>query len=192
MKIELIRYLSFDRQQLLPIAREGRTRFVNFPEQLKPHIKTWGDNPWYYNLTPDATEGQYYIFNERFENREPQPGKPNMFQGKVYLLVGPSNTSLAYYTARDFQHYKIGKLIGDETGGNLRDINGGQILFLTLPNSGIEIDFPVMGGFSTELLPNSGVVPDHQVEMSLQDFRNGIDPVMDKAFELIKKKAAPK
>ena len=192
MKIELFRYLSFDRQQLLPIAREGRTRFVNFPEQLKPHIKTWGDNPWYYNLTPDTTEGQYYIFNERFEKRKPQPAKLNMFQGKVYLLVGPSNTSLAYYTARDFQHYKIGKLIGDETGGNLRDINGGQILFLTLPNSGIEIDFPVMGGFSTELFPNSGVIPDHQVEMSLQDFRNGIDPVMDKAFDLIKKKAAPK
>lgn len=192
MKIELFRYLSFDRQEIPPTAREGRTRYVNFPEQLKPHIKTWGDNPWFYQLEPDRQTGHYYIFDERFENRKPLPTKPNMFQGKVYLLVGPSNTSLAFYTARDFQHYKIGALIGGETGGNLKDINGGQILFLTLPNSGIEIDFPVMGGFSKELLPNSGVIPDHEVEMSLHDFRHGIDPVMDKAYELIRIEEGPK
>lgn len=187
MKKILFTYLSFDREDIKPISREGRTRFTKFPESLKPYVKTWGDNPWYYNLEPDDTNGIYYIFNERMENRKPLPPRKEVFLGNVFLLIGPSNTSLAYYTARDFKHYKIGKLIGEETGGNMQGINGGQILFLVLPNSGIEIDFPVMGDFSKNKHPNSGVLSDYHVVTSLEDFRNGTDAVMDKVRVLIVK-----
>ena len=182
MKKELFSFLPLKNTE--PVTRAGRTRFEVFPEVLKPHIKTWGNNPWYYQLQPDAKEEPYYIFEESIKNRMPLPSKENAFSGNVFMLVGPLNTSLAFYTARDFQHYQIGKLIGEETGGNLKDINGGQILFLTLPNSGIEIDFPIMGGFTKENVPNSGVIPDIIVENTLEAFRQDEDEVMNKAFQL--------
>jgi len=32
--------------------REGRTRYVDFPKVLRPHVQTWGENPWYFALSP--------------------------------------------------------------------------------------------------------------------------------------------
>ncbi|WP_289644746.1 S41 family peptidase [Maribacter aestuarii] len=186
MKNELFSYLPFDREKVELFPREGRTRFLLFPEILKPHIKTWGENPWFYNLkNPDARDGVYYVFEEKRENRIPKPAKEAVFEGEVLLLTAPTNTSLAFYTARDFKQFAIGKIVGEETGGNQREINGGQIVFLTLPNSGIEIDFPVMGAFAKKEMPNSGVVPDYLVKTTASDFASDKDAQMQKAMELL-------
>ena len=167
MAIELFEYLA---PYNFNFEREGRTRYLTFPESLKPHIRTWGDKPWYYNLNPKnkkPTNG-YYIFEDNFsQKRKKSPKK--IFKGKSYLLTSAANTSLAFYTAYRFKYQNIGTVVGAETGGNLNDINGGQILFLTLPNSGIEIDFPVMGGFTTKTQPNTGVIPHIETEYSIQD-----------------------
>ena len=97
-----------------------------------------------------------------------------------------ANTSLAFYTAHRFKYQNIGKVIGQETGGNLNDINGGQIIFLTLPNSGIEVDFPVMGGFSTSSQPNTGVMPHIMLEYKMEDVIGKVDLEVQKALELIR------
>ena len=93
---------------------------------------------------------------------------------------------MAFYTAYRFKNQKIGKVIGQETGGNLNDINGGQIIFLTLPNSGIEIDFPVIGGFSTHNRPNTGVIPDIMFDYNIDDIVKQSDLEVKKTLELIK------
>ena len=167
MADELFSYLVQDN---FDFEREGRTRYVNFPESLKPYIKTWGDNPWYFDLNPevDTPKDGYYIFKENFLQK-PKNSSRKIFKGKSYLLTSSANTSLAYYVAHRFKYQNLGTVIGQETGGNLNDINGGQILFLTLPNTGIEIDFPVMGGFSLESRPNTGVVPHIKIEYEIQD-----------------------
>lgn len=185
MADELFSYLTQDDFQF---EREGRTRYVYFPETLKPHIRTWGDNPWYYNLNPKNPEPQdgYYIFKENFSS-QPSENTKEIYKGKSYLLISSANTSLAFYTAYRFKNQKIGNVIGRETGGNLNDINGGQIIFLTLPNSGIEIDFPVMGGFSITNQPNTGVQPDIMVEYDIDDVVNESDLELKKTLELIKK-----
>ena len=182
---ELFSYLTQDDFQF---EREGRTRYVNFPDQLKPHIRTWGDIPWYYELNPKNPEPQdgYYIFKENFLSQLSENTK-KIYKGKSYLLISSANTSLAFYTAYRFKNQKIGDIIGRETGGNLNDINGGQIIFLTLPNSGIEIDFPVMGGFSITNQPNTGVQPDIMVEYNSYDVINQSDLELKKTLELIKK-----
>lgn len=184
MANELFSYLTQDNFQF---EREGRTRYVNFPEVLKPHIRTWGDDPWYYYLNPKNPESQngYYIFKENFSS-QPSTTTKKIYKGKSYLLTSAANTSLAFYAAYRFKYQKIGKIIGRETGGNLNDINGGQIIFLTLPNSGIEIDFPVMGGFSTTNQPNTGVQPDIMVEYSIDDVINQSDMELEGTLELIK------
>lgn len=186
MAVELLGYLC---EELIPFEREGRTRYLNFPELLKPYIKTWGNNPWFYELNPKIKTpiNGYYIFKENFANTQNKSDK-EIYKGKTYLLVSSANTSLAFYTAYRFRTQKIGTLIGSETGGNLNDVNGGQIIFLTLPNSQVEIDFPVMGGFSTSPQANSGVVPDIKIDYTFNDIISQKDLELERVLKLIKDK----
>ncbi len=183
MAVELNGYLT-ERQP--DWEREGRSRYIEFPESLKPYIKTWGDNPWYFSLKPSEKEPMdgYYIFKDNFTPRK-RKNKKKIYQGQVFLLTSSANTSLAFYTANGFRKLGLGKIIGQETGGNLNDINGGQILFLTLPNSQIEIDFPIMGGFTSEPQADSGVVPDLVVSYTQEDLFKKTDKELEMVLEMI-------
>ncbi|MEL6561238.1 MAG: S41 family peptidase [Bacteroidota bacterium] len=167
----------------------GKSRYKDFPESLKPYAKSWGD-PWFHQMevvSAKDSEG-YYLLAE--ENDEVVKPAKNAFKGEIYFLVGPANVSMAFYLATGIKKYNIGTLIGDETGGNQRGINGGQILFLRLPNSKIEIDFPVEGSFAKEEnLPNSGIMPDLEVSTTIADIRAGRDPQLEAALDLIKEKS---
>ena len=186
MKDELATYFDVDR--FIDNSREGRTRYLQFPEVLKTYIQSWG-NPWYYDLSTDKPELKdgYYIFPRSHSINQKNKKKPAVFKGEVYLLTSPRNGSLAYYLAKDFKTFEIGKSLGQETDGNLRGINGGQILFLRLPNSGIEIDFPVMGDFSLTQQPNQGVKPDILVQPTVEDAQLGVDTEMEYVLNLIRK-----
>ena len=188
MKDELFTYFDFDRAKLKTRIREGRTRYLDFPERLKPYVQTWGDNPWYFNLKPDRIdeENGYYIFDEHYTIFEVSPAKETAFKGDLYLLTSPTNASLAFYLANEFKALDLGRVVGQETGGNRRDINGGQILFLRLPQSEIEIDFPVMGAFTIKEEPNQGVVPDLAVKVSLDDVYNSVDTELEAVLAMIK------
>lgn len=183
MATELFDYLTPDQ---FDFDREGRTRYLDFPETLMPFVQTWGDDPWYFNLNPKSKEplNGYYIFEDNFTPR-PRVNDKSIFAGTSYLLTSSANTSLAFYTAYRFKHQKLGLVIGQETGGNLNDVNGGQILFLRLPNSGIEIDFPIMGGFTIEPQANRGVIPNIEVEIALEELSEGRDLTMETVMDLI-------
>lgn len=185
MKDELATYFNVD--QFIDNSREGRTRYLHFPESLKAYIQSWG-NPWYYDLSKDRPKQEegYYIFPRSHSINQKNKKKPSVFTGEVYLLTSPRNGSLAYYLAKDFKTFEIGTSLGQETDGNLQGINGGQILFLRLPNSGIEIDFPVMGDFSLTLQPNQGVKPDIPIRAKVEDAQQGIDTEMEYVLEMIR------
>lgn len=182
---ELFSYLS---KSTYNFDREGRTRYLNFPENLKPYIKSWGDDPWYYNLNPKikSPKNGYYIFKDNFKQKPKQSDK-KIYLGDSYLLTSSANTSLAFYTAYRFKLQQIGLLVGQETGGNLNDINGGQILFLKLPNSEIEIDFPVMGGFSNKTQADQGVISDIKVEYKISDYIESRDLEVEEVLKLVRK-----
>jgi len=65
--------------------------------------------------------------------------------------------------------------VGRPTGGSRRGINGGGFFFLTLPNSRIEIDIPLIGQFPRTPQPDAGVVPDLLVTPSASDIATGRD-----------------
>lgn len=171
---ELLTYFDVDRIRIEDM--EGRTRYRSYPETLKAHTRSWGGpEPWYYNLKADKASDGYYHFPKDGLINQKNKKKPNYFKGNVFLLTSSHNASLAYYTNKSFRLLNIGHIIGEETGGNLRGINGGQIVFLTLPNSGITIDFPVMGMFAYTEQPDRGILPDELVSQSYQDFIEQID-----------------
>lgn len=183
---ELMGY--FDIERIKVENSEGRTRYNLFPSDLRNHINSWGD-PWYYDLTnqnPTQREG-YYIFPDAYTANIRNKKKKNYFKEKIYLLTSPANVSLAYYFAKNFKIEKLGLIVGEETGGNQQGINGGQILFLKLPYSGIEIDFPVIGEFSTFPLPNGGIKPDKEIQITQKDIALGIDKTLEYVQKEIKK-----
>ena len=185
IKHELFTYFNIDKK-LPSLERVGKSRYLKFPESLKQYVKTWGDNPWYYDMKPDEVdeENGYYIFKDNFSGRL-KKRKSNAFNGSIYLLTSPINASLTFYLAADFQKRKLGTIIGQETGGNMQDINGGQILFLYLPNSGIEVNFPVVGGFTIKNQPNRGVLPDIPTQTAIQDIYQNRDVEMETTINLI-------
>ncbi len=186
IKHELFTYFPFD-EEAPSFERIGKTRYLEFPEVLKPYVRTWGDNPWYFNLKPDRVDEQngYYLFEESFVDRYANRKKA-AFDGNLYLLTSPLNTSLAFYLAADFKQKQLGTIIGQETGGNLRDINGGQILILYLPHSEIAVEFPVMGGFTLKEVANEGVAPDIIVQPKVIDVVNNRDTALEAAIRLIR------
>jgi hypothetical protein len=94
------------------------------------------------------------------------------------LLTGPQMSSAGYLIARDLKASGAATLIGRETGGNLRGLNGGQITWLTLPISGVSIDIPLLASFATTAERDGGVLQDIAVRTRLEDVAAGIDPDM--------------
>ena len=182
MAVELFSYLVAKPK---PLERIGRTRYITFPESLKSYVQTWSDNPWYYELKPDNSKpiDGYYDFKEKQKARR---SDKTLYKGNAYLLTSGANTSLAYYTASRFRLENLGTIIGQETGGNLRGINGGTILFLRLPNSEIEVDFPIRGEFSLAEKPNGGVKPDVEVHYEQKNIAENRDLELEQALALIK------
>ena len=94
----------------------------------------------------------------------------------VVALTGPRMSSAGYLVARDLKAAGAATLIGGETGGNLRGLNGSQLAWLVLPTSGVSVDIPLLAHFTAGEPPDRGVLPDIAVRTRLEDVAAGIDP----------------
>lgn len=107
----------------------------------------------------DSTKiGSDRLLMETFGNNKPLKIR-NRFKGKAVLLVGPATFSGASSFTSAFQCYKIGKVIGQETGG--LTVTYGDFLTFHLPNSKLNL------GISTKKFiqacgkeDGKGVIPD--------------------------------
>jgi hypothetical protein len=163
----------------------ARTRFLNFPERLKGSMRTW--NTWFYDLADEQhfRSGDYFEFPGQTENPETRP-RSEAILDEVYVLTSGKNTSAAFYFANTLRNCGYATFIGEETGGSLRGLNGGAIIFLKLPNSEIVANIPVMGMFARSTKPMTGVVPDYEVDQSIQSITEQSDPVLDATLNLIR------
>jgi len=109
------------------------------------------------------------------------------FAGNVYLLVDAANSSATFFLATGLQQNKMATIIGSETGGNRKGTNGGNLFFLRLPNSTIEIDVPLIGYYPLVEQPDEGLTPDIIVLPTLKDIKDEKDVVLEKALEIIDK-----
>ena len=182
--IELFRYLKRPKEYV-GFDRSSKSRYLELPNNIRENVRSWGENPWYFDLSNRAykVEGEYNVFVD--SDVAPPSQKKNVFNNNMYLLTSPRNVSLAYYTAAEFQNNQLGIIVGEETGGNQNDINGGQILFMKLPESTINFEFPVVGLFSNQIMPNSGVIPEVIITYTRKEIANDFDPVMHKVLEII-------
>lgn len=159
----------------------GLVRFNQIPKNLKPHLSTWSS-------MDDLTKGlipyddQYFTYENHSQTEVLKPGK-DPFEGKVYFLIDASNSSATHLIARRIKQYGLGTLVGQTTGGSQRGINGGQVLFLKLPNSGIEMDIPMFTVQRMPEAPPGGIEPDIYVKPSVDAVIKGLDAELAAALK---------
>lgn len=108
------------------------------------------------------------------------------FNGKVFLMTSPVNSSAGFEFAWVFQQYKAGTIVGEPTGGTKQGLNGGNFFFLRLPYSRIEIDLPFI--YQAHIgQRDEGVIPDKIVSETREGIRQGRDTQLELILEMISK-----
>jgi len=132
-------------------------------------------------VTERIKYGIYINRNEHNEDFiEPIGSK---YQGKIVLLVDEMSISGAENMAGIIQYFKIGKIIGNQTPGQMLWGNGYII------NDSIALVIPIYkfeypNGFNPE---NNGITPDIEIEQKREDLLKGKDTQLEKAIEYLNK-----
>jgi hypothetical protein len=151
---------------------------------------SWADG-WKYRPATD------FMRTARGQYRNKNADKPIVFQpterpfrGKVWLLTSPVNSSAGFLLAQWIKDHKLATVVGQTTGGNRKGITAGALFFVRLPNSGIEVDVPLIGtGYDVSAgLPDAGVTPDLFIQPSVEDQVRGIDTELDAVKKLIQRR----
>ena len=170
-----------------PLAADTYSRHVRYrkiPDRLAPHLTTWDRSfkDWGASaIGPDAAG--FYSLTRPGDASDTDTIRPKgrRFAGKVAVLVGPKNASATFGFASLMQRHRLGTLIGEQTGGNRRGINGGAFFFVGLSGSGIEIDLPLIAYWPDTPQPDAGIMPDIIVPARAADLQAGWDTALARA-----------
>lgn len=114
-----------------------------------------------------------------------EPSKP-YFSGELYVITnGLSFSATASFVAH-IQDNSIGKIFGETPGGAYNGINAGPPLEYSLPNSKLQLYFRAL---SSRYDVDQKIIKadvDHPITVSLNDYLEGKDSIMDKVIELVK------
>jgi len=188
---ELLSYLISE--PLMLDRMEQRVRYRKVADDLNKHLETWDDSfrDWGDDVTP-LGDGFYRLVRngESATGVRIEPNDQN-FRGKLTVLVDADNSSATFGFAQAVQFNKLGRLVGEPTGGNKRGINGGAFFFLRLPASGFEVDVPLIGYFPKTPQPDEGLTPDVIVAPTIETIRANRDPALEFALGRNKFRISP-
>ncbi len=162
-------------------------RSLKINDSLLPYLSTWDKRFKQPKNSDDFFMNEIGLYERKIGNSTAMvTPKPNRFKGNVYLLTDPVNSSSTFDMAWTFQENKLGKIIGEKTGGTKQGLNGGEMFFLTLPDTKFEIDLPILY-YYVKNVPDEGVTPDYIVKTTLENVRNSVDSQLDFTMNLIAK-----
>jgi tricorn protease len=122
---------------------------------------------------------------ESARNWESDTEPSNVFYGHMACVTNHYAASDGDFFSYFFKVYKLGPLIGERTWGGVRGIRGEIPLidggYITRP------EFSLYGLDSKWLIENRGVAPDIEVDNRPDLVRDGHDPQLEKAIELVMK-----
>lgn len=159
-------------------------KYRSVPAALREYLDTWEDGFVDRGDRVVEVEGGYTFRGAR-TTPQTRKARADAYRGRTFVIVGPANSSSTFTLASNLKTYGLATLVGQETGGNQRGINGGQYFFLRLPNSGIEMDIPLIGYFVGNDKPDRGIKPDVLVTSTVEDIRAGIDAELEAIQRLI-------
>jgi hypothetical protein len=170
---------------------ERRVRYRRAPADLVPYLDTWDRSFLDWGDAAVGSSGSMFYRLTRYDDDATgadvvRPAAPR-FGGQVLVLVGAGNSSATFQFAQVVQRERLGRLVGQPTGGNQRGINGGAFFFLRLPNSHLEADLPLIGSFAREERPDAGLLPDVPVTRTAEGLGRGRDEELDAALALLRR-----
>ena len=135
------------------------------------------------------TENEWVIYAP--ENEVSMLPAKKGYKGQVYVLVGGRTFSAASSFALNCKNQGI-PLIGEETGGGYYFHTGVYPVVYELPHSKIKLMMSLVKikkyVKDKSVKKGSGVLPDVEIQLSVQDLIEGKDSQLDYVLQLIKKK----
>jgi hypothetical protein len=187
-KVRYDRYQRYTRYRSLPLPKS----FDAYLDTWDWSFKDWGQ------AARDEKDGFFRMtkFDDDERGDVIAPREPR-YEGRVVILIDASNSSATFQFAQVIKENKLATLMGQTTGGNQRGINGSAFFFVTLPNSNVEVDLPLVGNFvgaerptGPDIpflgIPDAGIDPDVPVTPSIEDIAQGKDSELQAARWLLK------
>jgi hypothetical protein len=166
-----------------PLRYRTRVRFRHVAGDLTPFLNTWDRS--FFSLGADATadaDGMLTLPPTADEDEgELRPMFPQI-PIPVAILMNAQNSSATFSFVQRVKEAGVARLFGSPSGGSVRGMNGGAMFFVRLPESGLEFDLPIQGGFPERTQPDAPVWPDQLVREVAADIAAGHDPVMAAAI----------
>jgi len=107
-------------------------------------------------------------------------------KGKLFVLIGSNTFSAAQNLTSDIEHYTEAIFMGEPTGSSPNFI--GEVNPFKLPYSGMQISssnlYHQRGHYSSD--KRKWIAPDIYIDFSFNDYKNGIDPVLNTIIEFTK------
>lgn len=175
------------RQPFAMPASRPESAYERVPYVLARFLDTWDFDFFDRTGKVAKTAGRNYVMTDRDTSAQWYAPVARPFTGRAYVLVGPENSSATFEFARAVKASGAATLVGSETGGSLRGINGGELCWVTLPNSGAAVDVPLIAWMAPGSPPDAGITPDVVVPRRFADVAAGIDPEVAEVRRLISK-----
>ncbi|HMK04139.1 MAG TPA: S41 family peptidase [Ferruginibacter sp.] len=124
---------------------------------------------------------------EKIDGEEPTVPFENGFKGKLYYLIDGNGKSTTGHFMSLVKVLKLGTIIGEELGSN-QFCSAGQTI-CRLKNTKLEyyVADNTHESTATSLPDETGILPDHYVTQSIDDYLNKVDAVKGFAIKLIEK-----
>ena len=114
-----------------------------------------------------------------------RPGRP-IFKGNIYVLANYGTGSAAALLTTLFQDNNVATVIGTSVGNNPTGLT--TLTPMKLPKTKASVS--ISSSYSIRPIPSKGIyqVPQYEINYSINDMLQGIDPYLEKVFELIRKR----
>jgi len=171
-------------------SEQSVTTYERVPYVLARYLDTW-DFDFFDRtgqvrpITEGPQAGNLEFLPRAFGAQSFGPVEPG-YRGKTFVLIDGENSSAGFQFAQLIQQAGAATLVGESTGGNRRGLSGSQLTWVTLPNSGVAVDIPLLATRYDADTPDAPVHPDIEVTPTFAARRAGIDEAMDRVRELIR------
>jgi len=187
---ELARYLAAEK--IGPYTESRRlVRNVAAQPDLVKFINTYDDGIMT-AVKNGVPEAMFKAFDKEYYEivgRESYPAvvpHADRFSGRTFIIADAANASATFQFLDFVKTNSLATIVGQQTGGNRQGINGGNYVFLSLPNSAIEVDIPMYFQAPMKTQPDQSVIPDVPIKRRPDDIGNGIDREMTEVKRLIR------
>ena len=153
-------------------------------------------NTYLQNTFNNQQEKKYYQNQKYYQDQKFNPmyyPDKNKFNGKLFLLIDENVGSAASHFASLVRSYSDAIIVGMETSGGYYRHNGHYPIEYVLPHSKINTRFSIVSVLQDavykESQPNGrGIIPDHKVSQTIDDFLKNEDTQMKYVLDLIEAK----